>query len=155
MAQMGDARTLGVTEAASRLGLSRQAVQLATARLEPLGLASRDPVGRWEIDLKAVEHYEAHRSWPRVDVAVSRGVDASILEQAELRVALATAGEHAAELRARDVRLARQGGPRRAGASVAKSGTWQYLQLLGAACMMSVVGENRLPVVRSRWSFQL
>ena len=122
MAQLGDAQALSVSATAKRVGLSRQAVQQAARRLEATGLARRDESGQWAIDPSAVEQYEIHGVWPRLAITmgsatrltqepvldsgtVAGGGAIDAVDQAELRVALAVAGEHAALLRARDERI--------------------------------------------------
>ena len=108
MSPLGDASWLRPEQAAASLGVSRQAVQRVVARLEQLGLARRDDVGRWLIDPAAVEDYRQQGFWARErrDGGALEGAEwRAAAESAEIRAALAVAGEQAAEIRRRDERI--------------------------------------------------
>ncbi|MGH9138092.1 MAG: hypothetical protein ACRD0G_13780, partial [Acidimicrobiales bacterium] len=95
------------TELRDEFGISRQAISRAATALEPRGLARR--VGRrWEIAAAAIAAYRATGRWTSPHAGHDAGASAlsDQLETMQLRVELATAGEHAARLAERDSTIA-------------------------------------------------
>lgn len=95
---------LSVTDAATRLGLSRQAVLTACASLVSSGNAQK--VGsRWLVSVTAVEGYEVSRSWR--SMPGSESALRSQLESATMLAELSSADANSARLAQRDTEIAR------------------------------------------------
>lgn len=92
-----------ISDAADRLGLSRQALHRRAHRLAEVGLARQAAGARWEIAETALRGYQDSGVWPERDPAA----EATELDDVmQLRVDLAIADRHAAELGARDATIA-------------------------------------------------